>query len=56
MALLARGPTFPTEEVERIRGEQLASILQRRSEPRGFANELIYDGCAELLPGDDAGA
>ncbi len=31
---------------------RLSGHLQRR----GFANELIYDVCAELLPGDDAGA
>jgi zinc protease len=36
---LIREPTFPESEVERLRGEQLASILQRRAEPRGLANE-----------------
>lgn len=33
-------PTFPDAEVERIRGEHLAGILQRRAEPRGLANEM----------------
>jgi len=37
---LIREPTFPGSEVERLRGEQLASILQRRAEPRGLANEM----------------
>lgn len=37
-------PTFPEDEVERIRGEQLASILQRRAEPRGLANEMAARG------------
>ncbi|CAN5852411.1 hypothetical protein BH23GEM6_BH23GEM6_27280 [soil metagenome] len=37
---LIREPTFPGSEVERLRGEQLASILQRRAEPRGLANEI----------------
>ncbi|MEX0912697.1 MAG: pitrilysin family protein [Gemmatimonadota bacterium] len=32
--------TFPEDEVERIRNEQLAAILQRRAEPRGLANEM----------------
>jgi zinc protease len=37
---LARAPTFPEAEVERLRAEQLAAILQRRAEPRGLANEM----------------
>lgn len=40
MAELVRASIFPEPEVERLRNEQLASILQRRAEPRGFANEL----------------
>jgi zinc protease len=40
LAELVRAPTFPDEEVERIRGEHQAAILQRRAEPRGLANEM----------------
>ncbi len=39
LADLLRRPTFPPEEVERIRQEHRAAILQRRAEPRGLANE-----------------
>lgn len=38
-AEIARRPAFPEDEVERVRKEQLAGILQRRAEPRGLANE-----------------
>jgi zinc protease len=37
---LVREPTFPGDEVERLRAEQLGSILQRRAEPRGLASEM----------------
>ncbi|CAN5777143.1 hypothetical protein BH23GEM8_BH23GEM8_03210 [soil metagenome] len=37
---LVREPSFPVDEVERLRAEQLGSILQRRAEPRGLANEM----------------
>lgn len=33
-------PTFPEHEMERLRHEQVARILQRRAEPRGFATEM----------------
>ena len=42
MALLAevvRRPAFPTDQVERIRDERLADILQRRKEPRALASD-----------------
>ncbi|MEX2584152.1 MAG: pitrilysin family protein [Gemmatimonadota bacterium] len=39
IAELVREPSFPAGEVERLRNEQLASIVQRRAEPRGLANE-----------------
>lgn len=39
LAALVREPSFPGAEVERIRAEQRATILQRRAEPRGLANE-----------------
>ncbi len=37
---LVQSPSFPQEEVARLRNQQVAGILQRRAEPRGFANEL----------------
>lgn len=37
---LLQRPSFPQPEVERIRDEQLAAIVQRRAEPRGLANEM----------------
>jgi zinc protease len=39
LASVVRDPTFPLDEVERLRAEQLAGIMQRRAEPRGLANE-----------------
>ena len=44
MALLAevlREPTFPDREVERIRQERLADLLQQRAEPRGLADDMF---------------
>lgn len=40
VADLIRRPTFPEGEVERLRQEQLAGIVQRRAEPRALANEM----------------
>ncbi|HEX6925244.1 MAG TPA: pitrilysin family protein [Longimicrobiaceae bacterium] len=40
MAELVRSPSFPGDEVDRVRKEHIASILQRRAEPRGLANEV----------------
>jgi zinc protease len=37
---MVRHPTFPPEEVERLRQEHLAAVLQRRADPRGLANEM----------------
>jgi len=44
LALLAdvmRRPDFPATEVDRIRGEHLAEILQRRKEPRALAGDMV---------------
>ncbi len=44
MALLGEvitTPSFPEREVERLRAERLAEILQSRTEPRGLADELF---------------
>jgi zinc protease len=43
LALLAgvvRLPTFPDDEVRRLRHEQLATILQREKEPRALASDM----------------
>lgn len=37
---LVRAPTFPEDEVARLRQEQLAGILQRHADPRSLANEM----------------
>lgn len=36
---LVRHPSFPEPEVERLRGQQLATILQRQTEPRALADD-----------------
>ena len=44
MALFAevlRTPAFPVREVERIRQERLAELLQQRAEPRGLADDMF---------------
>ena len=34
-------PIFPAREVERLRAERLAELLQQRAEPRGLADEMF---------------
>ncbi len=41
LADLVVRPTFPQHEVERIRDERLAALLQRRGDPSTLADELI---------------
>jgi len=36
-----RAPAFPDREVERLRAERLADLLQLRAEPRGLADEIL---------------
>lgn len=36
-----RTPAFPEREVERLKGERLAELLQLRAEPRGLADEMF---------------
>jgi zinc protease len=36
-----RAPAFNEREVERLKGERLAELLQQRAEPRGLADELF---------------
>ncbi|MFL5614248.1 MAG: M16 family metallopeptidase [Gemmatimonadaceae bacterium] len=38
---LLRAPGFSEREVERLKGERLAELLQLRAEPRGLADELF---------------
>ncbi len=37
---IVRHPSFPEDEIERLRDEQLAAILQRAKEPRALANDM----------------
>ena len=39
LADLVQAPEFPAAEVERLRNERLASIVQRRAQPGGLADE-----------------
>jgi zinc protease len=39
LAEIVRQPAFPEREVERMRAEQLAEIMRRRTEPRGLADD-----------------
>jgi predicted Zn-dependent peptidase len=41
LADLAIRPTFPADEVERIRNERLAGLTQRRNDPGALADELV---------------
>jgi len=41
VADVVRVPDFPAVEIDRLRAEQLADILQRRKEPRALANDMI---------------
>ena len=34
-------PSFPDREIQRLKGERLAEILQLRAEPRGLADEMV---------------
>jgi zinc protease len=34
-------PSFPQREIERLRGERVAELLQQRAEPRGLADEMF---------------
>ncbi len=37
---IVRDPVFPTDEVVRLRDEQLADLLQRKKEPRALAGDM----------------
>lgn len=46
-AELVSFPSFPGREIERLKGERIAELLQQRAEPRGLANDMfekfLYD-------------
>lgn len=55
IAEVARRAVFGEREVERVRGEQLAQILQRKSEPRALADDsalrfIFADGTRYAAP------
>ncbi len=59
MADVMRRPTFPDREVERLRAERMAELLEIRTEPRGLADEcfnqfVFAQGSRFALP--DAGS
>jgi zinc protease len=41
LASVLRTPAFPDRELERLREERLAELLQLRTEPRGLADEMF---------------
>jgi zinc protease len=41
MADVLMAPTLPEREIERLKGERLAELLQLRAEPRGLADETL---------------
>lgn len=41
LADLAMRPSFPADEVDRIRAERLATLAQRRADPSALADELV---------------
>ena len=40
-AEVLRAPAFPARELERLRQERLAELLQQRAEPRGLADDMF---------------
>jgi zinc protease len=53
---LLRAPDFPDREVDRLKEERLAELLQQRAEPRGLADEqfarAVYDAGARFAAPD----
>jgi zinc protease len=41
VAEVLRAPSFPEREVERVKQERLAELLQQRAEPRGLADDMF---------------
>ena len=52
LAEVLRAPSFPENELERLRHERLADLAQLRAEPRGLADmyfsQLVYDGTSRF--------
>lgn len=58
LAEVLRDPSFPEAEVDRLREEQLAELLQQRAEPRGLADDMFARFCfvpASRYAAGDAG-
>ena len=53
-------PAFPEREIERLKAERLAEILQVRTEPRGLADEMfarfVYDASVRYAHPEDGSA
>jgi zinc protease len=39
---ICTAPTFPDREVERLRAQKIAGIMQRRADPGSLANEMVH--------------
>lgn len=57
---LLRTPTFPEREVQRLKEERLANLLQQLAEPRGLADEqfasAVYDAKARYAAPEEGDA
>lgn len=57
---LLRAPTFPEREVQRLKEERLAELLQQLAEPRGLADEqfstVVYDAKARYAAPEEGDA
>lgn len=57
---LLRAPTFPEREVQRLKEERLADLLQQLAEPRGLADEqfahAVYDATARYASPEEGDA
>ncbi len=53
-------PSFPEREIERLKAERLSDLLQRRTEPRGLADDMfvrtLYDAESRYARADDGEA
>jgi zinc protease len=57
---LLRAPTFPEREVQRLKEQRLADLLQQLAEPRGLADEqfahAVYDATARYASPEEGDA
>ncbi|MFN2399789.1 MAG: M16 family metallopeptidase [Gemmatimonadaceae bacterium] len=60
MSEVLREPSFPDREIERLKGERLAELLQLQAEPRGLADEMfnrfLYDSTSRYARPELGGA